>query len=65
MTTFLYRCPTTGMNVQGWIAEDVAAGTVRKDTYFSIDCLACKQAHLVNPSTGHVAGSTTSSSPKR
>jgi hypothetical protein len=23
MGAFLYRCPTTGLNVQGWIADEV------------------------------------------
>ena len=55
MATFLYRCPTTGMKIQGWIAEDVAADT-REGTYVSTECLACRQAHLVSPSTGRVAG---------
>jgi hypothetical protein len=56
MATFLYRCPTTGMKVQGWIAEDVTSEVTRDCTYVSTECLACRQAHLVNPSTGHVAG---------
>jgi hypothetical protein len=56
MATFLYRCPTTGLKVQGWIAEDVSA-EASEATYFTTECLACRQLHLVNPSTGQVAGS--------
>ena len=54
-STFFYRCPTTGMKVQSWIAEDASEST-RESTYVSTECLACRLAHLVNPSTGHVAG---------
>jgi hypothetical protein len=56
MAAFLFRCPTTGMKVQGWIAEDVAAESAREATYVSTECLACRQGHLVNPLTGQVAG---------
>jgi len=51
-TTFLYRCPNTRQTVQGWSAEDVSDD----DEYQSIACLACAQAHLVNPKTGKVLG---------
>jgi hypothetical protein len=54
MVTFLYRCPNTGMNVQGWVADDPAA---QKDSrYETITCVACQRVHLVNPKTGKVAG---------
>jgi hypothetical protein len=26
MGTFIFKCPTTGFNVQGFVAEDVPAG---------------------------------------
>lgn len=31
------------MNVQGWIAEEVAAENIRNDTYVINGCLACRQ----------------------
>jgi hypothetical protein len=49
MAPFIYRCPTTGMNVQGWFADDVSAD---EDIYETVTCLACRQAHLINRSTG-------------
>jgi hypothetical protein len=51
--TFLYRCPTTGHKVQGFVR-----GPAPDDSsiYESVICVACSRLHLVNPSNGHVAG---------
>ena len=51
--TFLYRCPNTGQNVQGWSADEV---TDDDDTYQSFQCIACTRVHLVNLKTGKVLG---------
>lgn len=53
MATFLYRCPTTGLQVQGWMADDP-----EKDEgfYEAITCTACGNVHLVNPENGNVLG---------
>ena len=51
--TFLYRCPNTGQNVQGWSADEV---TDEDDTYQSFQCIACTRVHLVNLKTGKVLG---------
>ena len=51
--TFLYRCPNTGQNVQGWSADEV---TDDDDTYQSVECVACTRVHLVNVETGKVLG---------
>ena len=54
--TFLYRCPNTSQNVQGWSADEV---TDDDDTYQSFECIACTRVHLVNvgpitaPSANH------------
>ncbi len=53
MPPFLYRCPNTGKTVQGFSAEDVSD---EPDTYETVTCLACRQVHLINPSTGKVLG---------
>jgi hypothetical protein len=53
MAAFLYRCPTVGMRVQGWVADDPSADD---NTYESMTCIACRQVHLVKPSTGKVLG---------
>ena len=53
MAAFLFRCPNTGLLVQGWSESEVAEnGTA----FEAITCAACQGAHLVNPKTGKVAG---------
>ena len=51
MPTFLYRCPNTGQTVLGVTAEDTS-----EDAYEAITCLACRQSHFVNSTTGKVLG---------
>jgi hypothetical protein len=54
MPPFIYRCPNTGMKVQGWVADDP---TEREGaTYEPIPCTICMQAHLVDPKTGRILG---------
>jgi hypothetical protein len=52
MPTFLYRCPNTGRNVQGFIADE----PTENDSYYPVTCTACTRVHLVNPKTGKVLG---------
>jgi len=54
MAAFLYRCPNTGLNVQGWVADD--PNDWGEDTFESMTCTACTRVHLVNPNTGKVLG---------
>jgi len=54
MRTFVFRCPNTGLNVQGWIAEDPAEAD--REHYETVICTACTRPHLVNPRTGRVLG---------
>ena len=50
----IYRCPTAGLNVQGWFANEVPAnGSV---TYEAMVCPACRLVHFVNLTTGKVGG---------
>ena len=49
MTTFLYRCATTGAYVQGWVADDPKRD---KASYEAVTCIACGRVHFVNPITG-------------
>ena len=53
MTPFLFRCPSTGMMVQGFRADDGTEDDAQ-DSYLGVHCLACKRMHLVNPATGKV-----------
>lgn len=54
MPTFLFRCPNTGYRVQDFIAEEDASDD--PEDYQAVTCLACKQSHLVNLTTGKVLG---------
>jgi len=53
MATFVYRCPNTNRNIQGWIAEEV---TEHGDNYVAQQCLACRHVHYVKPANGKVLG---------
>ena len=53
MVAFIYRCPTTGLRIQGWVADDADTRT-NDESYRPVTCLACRQTHLVNPSSGKV-----------
>jgi hypothetical protein len=56
MRNLMFRCPTTRLDVQGFIAEDMtAAKTV--SVWFSMKCTACTRFHFVHPVTGRVLGS--------
>ena len=46
---FLYRCPNTGESVQASAADDPEEDD---HTYVQVTCLACAQAHQVNPKSG-------------
>jgi hypothetical protein len=54
MATFVYRCPTTGLNVQGWFADDPSEH--EGEIYEAITCVACTRVHLINRSAGRVLG---------
>jgi hypothetical protein len=53
MATFLYHCPNTGLQVEGWIADDPEKGEL---FYAAVACTACGNVHLVNPENGNVLG---------
>jgi hypothetical protein len=57
MVPFIYRCPATGLNVQGLSADKVPAeNTETTETYESVTCPVCTRVHLVNRSTGRTLG---------
>ena len=53
MATVLFRCLNTGFRVQGYLPEQKSDD---ENLYVPVDCLMCKQVHLVNPATGKVLG---------
>jgi hypothetical protein len=46
MSAFLYLCPHTGQQVQGWSSADKAA---EPGTFEAVKCLACGRVHLIDP----------------
>lgn len=48
MRNFIFRCPVSGLNVQGTLPG------ARSDegTYIGQHCLVCGGLHMVNPRTG-------------
>jgi hypothetical protein len=53
MAVIVFKCPTIGLQVQGWLADDASDHC---NTYFPVRCEACKQMHYVNPATSRVLG---------
>jgi hypothetical protein len=47
---FVYRCPTTGLLVQGFLKEEDLPLNARQDV--AVTCLACRQIHFVKPEAG-------------
>jgi len=58
MAPFIYRCPATGMKVQGWFADDPSSEN-GNEVYETVVCTACTRVHLVNPKTGKTVGDDT------
>jgi hypothetical protein len=48
----VFRCPNTGLNVHGWVADDPTEG----ESYEGVTCTACARVHLINPKTGKLLG---------
>lgn len=55
MNPILFKCPTTGQNVQ-WRAEEVSSAKGEPVAFKGIDCPACTRVHLMNPVTGKLLG---------
>jgi hypothetical protein len=54
MPGFIFRCPNTGLNVQGWTADDPTE--FDDDAYEAVICVACTRVHAVSPKSGKVLG---------
>ena len=57
MRAFLFRCPRTGLMVQGFIADDAAEPG--DDDFVQVKCNACGSHHFVNPRTNSVQPTAT------
>jgi len=55
MGPLIFKCPHTGMNVQHWLADEVAADD-RRCTYDTVVCQACSRVHFINRSSGKLLG---------
>ena len=54
MPSFMYRCPSTGMNVEVWYEIDDDPSE-RNDGFFeTVACKACGEVHLVDPKSTQV-----------
>jgi hypothetical protein len=54
----VFRCPNTGLNVHGWVADD----PTEAESYEGVTCTACARLHLINPKTGRLLGEEAASS---
>jgi hypothetical protein len=54
MATLVYRCPITGLNVQGWFPDEPSADD--GEVYETVTCAACTRVDLINRSTAKVLG---------
>ncbi|MGB7618672.1 MAG: hypothetical protein WBM06_17100 [Pseudolabrys sp.] len=52
MPAFIFRCPHTGLNVQGHVEDDDKGG----HAFEAITCMACGEVHLVDAITGKLLG---------
>jgi hypothetical protein len=50
---FLFRCSTTGLQVQGLVADDA---TEEANAFVTVACTARSSSHFVNAVTGKVLG---------
>jgi hypothetical protein len=53
MTSAIFRCPNSGMNVQPPFSPDPAADP---HAYEPLDCPACRRVHLLHKQTGKLLG---------
>src|ERR1700730_13178267 len=51
MAAFIYRCPVTGRNAQGWTADAPLPRDEKATFCAPVTCPACRQVHHVNPDT--------------
>jgi hypothetical protein len=55
MAAFIYRCPTTGLKVQGWLADESSSEN-DSTSYEAVICTACTRVHFINRKTGRSVG---------
>jgi len=63
MPIIYFRCPSTGRDVQGWIADspDIEDG----ESFQPVKCAACGRFHYISPKSAKVLSDSTQSSQSR
>lgn len=56
MPSFLYRCPKTGKDVEGFVPDEPSHDRRFDDDFEVIVCNECKGLHWVDTKTGKVLG---------
>ncbi len=54
MKPYVFRCPNTGLEVQGWAVATEPDDA--REKFEAVECLACGRLHMVNPRTGKTLG---------
>ncbi len=54
MSSFQFRCPSTGMVVTGWQHDTLAASAGPHLVFVAERCPACGGLHIVSPATGRL-----------
>ena len=54
MPTFLFKCPSSGYRVQGFVAQEDETTDV--GVFVPVNCPVCAQVHLVDPKNRKVLG---------
>jgi hypothetical protein len=54
--SFNYRCPITGMTIQGH--AEVDEGAIEANRYKPLTCSSCGRVHLIDPNTGRLLTDT-------
>jgi hypothetical protein len=53
MPPFIFKCPSTGLNVQEWVDDEDG---VSDNEFQGLICPACTRLHFLNRKTGRLLG---------
>jgi hypothetical protein len=53
MPHFIFKCPSTGLNVQEWIDDEDGPS---ENEFEGVTCPACTRLHFLNRKTGKLLG---------
>jgi hypothetical protein len=55
MANTIFKCPTTGMNVQHWLADEPEPED-SQGSFEGVICQACGRLHFISRSSGRLLG---------